>query len=125
MVGEALGLPVSIIDDLQEVAFGVHEGTAQGDAWFPAWIAGESTPEGAESFAALRARAVVALTEALAYPPPVLVVAHGAFFRAVRAEMGMAPDIRTPNALPLFCDPGTPPGEHWTVTAITEPSVVG
>ena len=44
-----------------------------------------------------------------------LVVAHGALFRALRAEMGLEVDRRTPNALPLFCEPGTP----WTLTAAT------
>ena len=112
-VGRVLELPVSLLDDLQEVSFGVHEGTIQHAAWFTAWIAGESTPERAESFAALRSRANAAITAALAHPAPVLVVAHGALFRAVRAEMGLPIDIRTPNALPIFCDPGTP----WTLTA--------
>ena len=114
-VGAALGLPVSLEDDLQEVCFGVHEGTVQAAHWFTAWIAGESTPEGGESFAELRRRAVAGLTEALAQAPPVLVVAHGALFRAVRAEMGLPIDVRTPNALPLFCEPGPP----WTLTAAT------
>ncbi len=114
-VGDALGLPVSTQDDLQEVCFGVHEGTVQAAHWFTAWIAGESTPEGAESFAELRRRAVAGLTAALAHPAPVLVVAHGALFRALRAEMGLDIDVRTPNALPLLCDPGPP----WTLTAAT------
>ena len=110
-----LDLPVTLIDELQEVSFGVHEGTIQSAPWFAAWVSGESTPEGAESFAALRNRAASALTEALAQPAPVLVVAHGAWFRALRAEMGLPIDVRTPNALPLFCDPGPP----WELTAAT------
>ena len=114
-VAAVLGLPVALEDDLQEVSFGVHEGTVQAALWFSAWIAGESTPEGAESFAALRRRAAAGFAAALARPPPVLVVAHGALFRAVRAEMGLPIDVRTPNALPLFCQPGPP----WTMTAAT------
>ena len=43
---------------------------------------------------------------------PVLVVAHGALFRALRAEMGLEPNVRTPNAMPLFCEPGAP----WSLT---------
>ena len=83
--------------------------------WFTDWVAGHFTPEGAETFAALRARAVAALNRALARPAPVLVVAHGALFRAARAEMGLEPNIRTPNATPYFCEPGAP----WTLTAAT------
>ncbi len=117
--GTVLGLPVSIVEDLQEVCFGVHEGTLQHASWFIAWIAGEHTPEGAESFAELRRRAVAGVAAALAQPSPVLVVAHGALFRALRAEMNLPADIRTPNALPLFCEPGRHPGEPWLLTAVT------
>ncbi len=108
-----LNVPVSVITDLQEVSFGVHEGTAQGAAWFADWVDRGITPEGGESFAELRRRAVSAVSEALTHAPPVLVVAHGALFRALRAEMGMSPDVRTPNAVPFWCEPGEP----WTLTA--------
>ncbi len=111
-VADALGLPVTVLDDLQEVAFGVHEGTAMGAAWFLDWVDNGITPEGGESFADLRTRAAAAITQALTRPPPVLVVAHGALFRALRAEMGLTPDVRTPNAMPFFCEPGEP----WTLT---------
>ena len=114
-VGAALNLPVAFLDDLQEVCFGVHEGTLQHAAWFTDWISGKATPEGAESFAELRTRAVAGVTEALSHPAPVLVVAHGALFRALRAEMGLPIDMRTPNAVPIFCEPGEP----WVLTATT------
>lgn len=111
-VARALDLPVAFEPDLREVNFGVHEGTIQAAAWFTDWIAGIATPTGAEPFAALRTRAAAALTAALQRPAPVLVVAHGAWFRAIRAEMGLDIDQRTPNAMPLFCDPGPP----WSLT---------
>ncbi len=117
VVGDALGLPVEVHDDLKEVAFGVYEGQAMGAAWFQNWIQSDFTPEGGESFAALRTRAAAAITEAVTRPPPVLVVAHGALFRALRAEMGLQPDVRLPNGIPLFCEPGAP----WTLT----PAVAG
>ena len=44
--------------------------------------------------------------------PTGLIVAHGALFRALRAEMGLIANVRTPNATPLFCQPGAP----WTLT---------
>jgi probable phosphoglycerate mutase len=34
-------------------------------------------------------------------------------FRALRAEMGLEPNVRTPNATPLWCEPGRP---AWTLT---------
>lgn len=111
-VAAVLGLDVTVQDDLREVSFGVHEGTAMAEAWFGEWVAGTATPEGAESFAALRARAAGAVTKALLHPSPVLVVAHGALFRALRADMGLPANVRLPNAQPLFCTPGSP----WSLT---------
>lgn len=112
IAAERMGWPVETEDGLREVAFGVQEGQPMSD-WFDDWVAGRFTPEGAEPFAALRTRAVDAVNRALTRPAPVLVVAHGALFRALRAEMGLEPNIRTPNAVPFFCEPGSP----WTLTA--------
>lgn len=114
IVAERLGLPVAIDPDLREVHFGEQEGKPMGD-WYDDWIAGAFTPPGAESFATLRARAVAAVNRATSLPGPVLVVAHGAFWRAVRQAAGLSPNIRTPNALPLRAEPGVP---AWTVTAL-------
>jgi probable phosphoglycerate mutase len=51
---------------------------------------------------------VAAINRALAREAPVLVVAHGALFRALRVEMGLTPEVRTPNGVPYFCEPGAP-----------------
>jgi probable phosphoglycerate mutase len=114
-IGATIGLPVALDDGLRETSFGKQEGQPMVQ-WFTDWVAGTYTPDDAESFAHLRARAAAAINRALAMPAPVLVVAHGAFFRAVRAEMGLEPNIRTPNATPYFCRPGTP----WELVAAAE-----
>ena len=111
IAGEAVGQPVALDEGLREVAFGVQEGQPMSQ-WFDDWVAGLFTPEGAEPFMALRARAASAINRALSLEAPVLVVGHGALFRALRAEMGLPPNVRTPNAVPLFCEPGQP----WTLT---------
>lgn len=113
VVAEALGLSVQLDPELQEVNFGEQEGQLMGD-WYDGWIAGEYTPAGAESFAELSARCVRAINRATALPGPVLVVAHGALWRAFRHEAGMTANIRTPNALPLWAAPGEP----WTLTPL-------
>ncbi len=115
VIAAALGLPVAVLAGLQEVSFGVNEGHAMGPAWFDEWIAGTFTPQGAESFAELRARAAGAVADALQHAPPVLVVAHGALFRALRAEMGLESNVRLPNAVPVFCQPGA----SWTLTPLS------
>jgi broad specificity phosphatase PhoE len=116
-VGEALGLPVTIDRDLREVAFGVQEGQAM-SGWFAHWVSGECTPEGAETFAALQSRAVAAANRATAQPPAVLVVAHGALFRSLRATMGIEPNIRTQNAVPIFCEPPRPDATAWSLQPV-------
>ncbi|MBX9701122.1 MAG: histidine phosphatase family protein [Acetobacteraceae bacterium] len=114
----ALGLPVAIEHDLREVEFGAQEGEPMGD-WYDDWIAGRYTPEGAETFAALHARAVAAVNRATARPGPVLLVAHGALFRALRLAFGHEPNVRTPNALPILCAPPRDGGTVWEVTPAT------
>jgi broad specificity phosphatase PhoE len=111
IVCEVLQLAVQIDNDLREVSFGEQEGKPMTD-WFPRWIDGEWTPEGAEPFATLRARAVTAVNRAIALPPPVLVVSHGALFRALRSAMGLQPNVRTRNAVPFLCRPGID-GAAW------------
>ena len=111
IVGEVLQLPMQIEDDLREVSFGAQEGKPMTD-WFPRWIEGEWTPAGAETFAALRARAVDAVNRAIGLTPPVLVVSHGALFRALRSAMGLQPNVRTRNAVPFLCRPGID-GAAW------------
>ena len=111
IVAAALGLPVAFDEGLREVSFGVMEGQPMSD-WFSRWVTEGETPEGAESFADLTRRAVSAIDRALELPAPVLVVAHGALFRALRGAMGLPPNVRTPNATPFWCEPGTP----WVLT---------
>ncbi len=111
VVGGVLALPLEIEDGLREVAFGGQEGQPMG-GWFEDWVAGTFTPEGAETFVDLGARAVVAINRALTREAPVLVVAHGALFRALRVEMDLTPDVRTPNGVAYFCEPGAP----WSLT---------
>ncbi|PHK94966.1 histidine phosphatase family protein [Pseudoroseomonas rhizosphaerae] len=111
-VGKLLGLPVEIHDALREVSFGVQEGQPMAD-WFDDWVEGRFTPEGAESFARLRERTVAAINHCLARPGPVLVVAHGALWRAFRAEAGLPANVRTPNALPMWVTPPAAGEAAW------------
>lgn len=114
IVGEALGLPVQTDEGLREVRFGVQEGQPMSD-WFANWVAGRFTPDGAEPFAVLRDRAVISVNSATARPPVVLVVAHGALFRALRTAMGIEPLQRTPNAVPIWCEPPVAKAGSWAL----------
>ncbi|MEO9191608.1 MAG: histidine phosphatase family protein [Acetobacteraceae bacterium] len=120
IAAEALGLPVAIDEGLREVAFGAQEGQPMTE-WFATWVAGEWNPEGAETFVALRARAVAAVNRATALPAAVLVVGHGALFRALRSAMGLEPNVRTRNAVPFWCEPPRPGAPEWDLV----PAVAG
>jgi broad specificity phosphatase PhoE len=111
-----LGLPVQIDDGLREVSFGVQEGTPMAAWGFQHWVDGLLTPEGAESFPALTTRAVAAINRCIARPPAVLVVAHGALFRAIRGAMGHEPNVRTRNAVPVWCEPPKGGVGPWELT---------
>jgi broad specificity phosphatase PhoE len=110
-----LGLPVQIDDGLKEVAFGVQEGKPMSE-WFQPWVDGLLTPEGAESFPALTKRAVAAVNRCISRPRAVLVVAHGALFRALRGAMGHEPNVRTRNAVPVWCEPPARGTNIWGIT---------
>jgi probable phosphoglycerate mutase len=107
IVGGVLGLGFTTDPDLRETSFGEQEGKLMGP-WYDDWVAGTYTPAGGESFADLQARVVPAVNRALTHPAPVLIVAHGGMFRAVRAAMGLSALVRTENGIPLYCLPGAP-----------------
>lgn len=117
IAGQALGLTPSFDDELREVSFGVQEGQPMGD-WYADWVTDQFTPEGAESFLNLRIRAAAAIGRAQQAPPSVLVVAHGALFRAIRRLMGLEPNVRLQNAVPLRCVPPARPGQPWSLETL-------
>ncbi|MBO1358254.1 histidine phosphatase family protein [Acetobacter sacchari] len=103
--------------DLQEVCFGEQEGQPMGE-WYDDWIAGHYTPPGAEPFALLRDRAVAGVNRALTGQGTVLIVAHGALFRALRSAMSLEPNVRLPNAVPLKLDPPSVGGTPWSLNQL-------
>jgi probable phosphoglycerate mutase len=113
IVNRSLNLPVTFEPDLREVIFGGMEGKPL-LPWFPEWMAGTYTPEGAESFAELTARIGAVLPRLLSQPGPILIVAHGGVFRAIRTLFGIAAEGLTQNAQPLHCEPI---GATWRISA--------
>jgi len=104
IVNESLHLPIRYEPQIREVVFGGMEGKPL-SPWFQGWMDGSFTPPGAESFAELTTRIEAALQQILSQPGPVLIVAHGGVFRAVRALMGITREGLTPNGQPLYCEP--------------------
>ncbi|MDE8345603.1 MAG: histidine phosphatase family protein [Acidocella sp.] len=113
-VNACLGLEVGFEPGLREVIFGGMEGKPL-MPWFLEWLEGRYTPPGAESFEEVKERVADAMARVLAQPSPVLVVAHGGVFRALRELMGLArTEGIAQNAEPLFCDPGL---AGWQISA--------
>ncbi|MBI1244700.1 MAG: histidine phosphatase family protein [Alphaproteobacteria bacterium] len=104
IAAEAIGLPVEFEADLAECRLGTREGTPEA-GFLERWHAGLESPEGGESFAEFCVRVRVGLTRALARPAPVLVVAHGGVFAALRVMIGQAPTSKLRNAVPLRIEP--------------------
>ena len=113
IVAGILKLPFATEADLREASFGEQEGKPMG-RWYDDWVSGSYTPAGGETFVDLRTRVVSALNLALMQPAPVLIIAHGAMFRAARAAMGLSALVRTENGVPVWCEPGEP----WNLKAI-------
>ena len=101
IVNETLQLPLNFEPDLREVVFGGMEGKPL-MPWYTSWVAGQYTPEGAESFADLLVRARGAFARVLEAPGPLLIVSHGGVARAMQALKGGASAVPAPNGVPFF-----------------------
>lgn len=123
IVAAELGLDVALDDDLREVRFGVQEGKPMTE-WFANWVEGTWTPEGGEPFGELRTRAVAGINRSVVRPPVVLVVAHGALFRALRSAMGIEPNMRTRNAAPIWCEPPAHGATRWSISYADEQGTI-
>lgn len=114
ILNQSLHLPISYEPDLREASFGDQEAMPL-DSWFSEWVDGRYTPEKGESFAALMMRVEAVLHRVLpTCKAPVLIVAHGGVFRAIRSIMGLPSDVRSANAAPQYC---TPTAEGWQIHA--------
>ncbi|MGH8616203.1 MAG: histidine phosphatase family protein [Burkholderiales bacterium] len=108
-IAAALGLPVTLLDDLQERCWGVLEGQPQGQR-----VRG-TVPEGAETYEAYAARVLRGLA---AIPPrgTPLVVSHSGVYRVLCRTLAI-PESREPvaNATPVRFLPPSAPGAGWQI----------
>lgn len=111
---QALGLPVELDAGLAECALGVREGTPE-EGFLARWQRGEETPEGGESFVEFCRRAQAGVGRALARRGPVLVVAHGGVFSALRRTLGLGPSMMLANAVPIHL---LPHDGRWDIAEI-------
>lgn len=102
-IAARLGLGVSIEPGLAEGSWGPAEGQPYEDK-LERWYAGETLP-GAESFSDFTRRIAAAVARVLENPGPVLIVAHGGSFSALRKCLDLPPGATIPNAVPIRLNP--------------------
>ena len=113
IVAASRGLEIAFEPTLAETHWGAREGTPE-NGLLPKWYAGE-TPTGAEPFAEFCVRIANAVAHALAHQAPVLIVAHGGSFAALRETLGLPRAATLANAVPVQLVPGP-----WRVAALSK-----
>ncbi len=116
IIAAALAVPVVVIDDLKEAAWGVFEGQTMGP-WFKRWKEGE-THEGAEPYEDFLQRALRGINSALREGAPTLIVAHGGTYWAVERQTRISFAEEIPNCTPVLHRPPTEGQETWLVEVI-------
>ena len=108
---EVLGLPIKVVDGLQERNWGVMEGRSMAER--PEELA--PPPEGAESWEEFRERVMAALG-AVTVPTPALIVGHAGTMRVLRNVLCRDPGWRERygNAVPVRFDPPDSPDGAWS-----------
>jgi len=117
IINEQLNKPISILDDLRELALGDMEGKLISDGTvFDNWLLG-ITPAGAENAVAFDARVKRGLLKGLSLPAPALFVAHGAVFTAIRRMLKL-PLHRIQNCEIVYHHPSFSDNDHWLSTIL-------
>lgn len=114
---EALGLEPVYYEDLKEVRVGALEGQPRGEN-YNQWMRGEIVVEGAETWQEFSDRAVRGINQALEHQGPVLVVAHGAYFRAFEQYLGTKEPLPLGNCIPLKLTPPTADFPQWQIVKL-------
>ena len=116
-VQRLLDRPLKIVDDLGECRWGAWEGhyMAVRDSGWPEG----AVPPGGEGMEDFIRRALGGVNAALAEPGPVLIVAHGGVFRAIKRYAGLEASVGSlGNAEPQFLEPLPAELGGWRVTPL-------
>ncbi len=118
ILNETLGLPIIDVADLQEVNFGVLEGTLRPPSGLHAeWKKGV-TPKKAETYVAFAKRVLAALNAVLEQDGTPLIVSHGGVFWPMHTLMQLDSIDDLPNALPVHLSPPVNGQEQWNLKEV-------
>ncbi len=125
IICEVVKKPITILNELHECDLGVRDGDLK-EQWYDDWKASRTEIEGAETYEQLVARSLSAINRAITENPgPVLIVAHGGVYWAIKRYAGLPQDFRLANCLPLRHEPPNGEGSSWTVTDLGAGKEIG
>jgi broad specificity phosphatase PhoE len=114
IIAKAIKRPITIIDELRECCWGTKEGQAADDeTFFKKWLEGHG-PAGAETVQEFDKRVLSALNQVLKLPEPVLIVAHGGVYGAIRRQLSL-PVVYLHNCMSFYHIPPQHTTHPWFV----------
>ncbi len=125
IINRELALPLLQVEDLREHMVGEWEGKPWQEVQ-AFWDRGIMDAPGGESWAEFQARVKRGMFHALGQVGPVLVVAHGGVWSAMKALYGLNVSIQLDNAIPHYYEPkqGSQP-LPWQLSRLTLCQITG
>lgn len=104
IINQALDLPLQSLEDLREHCVGAWEGKPWPEVQ-KLWDQGILDAPGGETWLEFQQRVKRGMQQSLAQPGPVLVVAHGGVWAAMKGLYGLEVGMHLDNAIPHFYEP--------------------
>ncbi|MFZ1884097.1 MAG: histidine phosphatase family protein [Rhodoplanes sp.] len=117
IVNGAVGCPLVILDKLKEIYFAAAEGKPLLSHSYDVLLRNAES-HGGEPFSDFVSRVVAGINRALAYPGPVLIVAHGGVFCAIQTHVRVDRDGDMTNCVPVRLEPVDGEDSAWRVSPI-------
>lgn len=117
IIALTINKPMFIRDEFKEAYWGPLEGKVS-PAELTDWRKGKYV-EGTEPYHEFAVRVARGLNEALSYPGPILIVAHGALYWTVQ-EILKLPITATHNCTPIYHEPPTTITPFWSACAVEQ-----
>tara|TARA_R110002050_G_scaffold44262_1_gene105540 strand:+ start:43963 stop:44544 length:582 start_codon:yes stop_codon:yes gene_type:complete len=115
ILNDVLQCKMHPIEELKEFNIGNFAGKKIGD-WFDEWIQGKNIP-GAEHFHEFVERSILGINKALEHKGPVLIVAHGGVYWAIKRAIEQPHLADLPNCILSFFSPQQTTG-IWKCTQL-------
>ncbi len=115
IIAAILKKPITVIDDLKECGWGVHEGQQieEDGVIRQKWLTGEPH-EGAEKIQDFAIRVMSGLQKSLELPSPVLIVSHGGVYAALQRIFSW-PSLYLENCTSIYHSPPLAPTHSWSI----------